>query len=70
MVLRNRWKVEVQFILGDREDFNALDLFLWGMVKEQIYETPVDSVEHLENNIHDACRSVTPEKLMCVRRFF
>jgi hypothetical protein len=51
-------------------DIAPLDSFLWEMVKERVYQTPVNSREDLEHRITVACRSATPVLLMRVRGSF
>lgn len=72
LVLPNRWigRGSINPWPPRSPDLTPLDFFLWGMVKEQVYQTPIESVEHLENKIRDACRSITPEMLMHVKRSF
>ena len=47
-----------------------LDFFLWGTVTEMIYNTPINHVDHLEENITNAIRTITPETLMRVKTSF
>jgi hypothetical protein len=51
-------------------DMTPLDYFLWGTVKERVYQTPINSREDLEHRITLACRSITPAMLMRVRGSF
>ncbi|EFA07745.1 hypothetical protein TcasGA2_TC002225 [Tribolium castaneum] len=47
-----------------------LDFFLWGAVKEQVYATPFDTLEELQERITNAIHNVSPELLQRVRRSF
>jgi hypothetical protein len=40
-------------------DMTPLDYFIWGTVKERVYQTPINSREDLEHRITLACRSIT-----------
>lgn len=51
-------------------DITPLDFFLWGYVKELVYQTPIENEQHLRNRIEEACRSITPQMLARVRRSF
>lgn len=42
---------------------NPLDYFLWGFVKNKIYDTPVHSEEHLRAKIREVFLSITPEMI-------
>lgn len=44
-------------------DLNPLDFFLWGHLKNYVYQTPVESVQELEARIMRGMRTVTPEML-------
>ena len=44
-------------------DITPLDFFFWGYVKDQVYSTRVDSIEHLKERIRNAIRSVTVDML-------
>jgi hypothetical protein len=49
---------------------NPLNFFLWGAVKEQVYATPIHTLEELQERITDAIHNVSPELLQRVRRSF
>ena len=51
-------------------DMTPLDFFLWGFVKELVYQTPIENEQDLRNRIGEACRSITPQMLARVRRSF
>lgn len=51
-------------------DFNSLDFFLWGKVKNDVYQQPIANENELRERIIVSCRSVTPETLSKVRRNF
>jgi hypothetical protein len=48
-------------------DFNILDYFFWGYIKNIVYRTPVENVEDLRNRILAAAATVTPEMLQRAR---
>ncbi|KAJ4446629.1 hypothetical protein ANN_13326 [Periplaneta americana] len=45
-----------------------LDFFLWGFVKDRVYNTRVDNLQVLRQRIIDTVRSVTPQMLHNARR--
>ena len=62
--------IVLYFVLYPGCDMTPLDFFLWGTVKEMVYNTPINSVDHLEEKITEAIRAITPETLMRVKTFF
>ena len=36
-------------------DLTPLDFFLWGVVKEQVYQSPIRNCEDLKTRIRNAC---------------
>jgi hypothetical protein len=48
-------------------DITPLDFFLWGFLKEKVYETMPADVNVLEQRIRDACAGITPDILASVR---
>lgn len=44
-------------------DLNPLDYFLWGYLKSLIYETPVATLEDLEERLCCAIANITPKML-------
>ena len=44
-------------------DITPRDFFLWGYVKDRVYKTPVNDMDHLKEKIREAVRSVTPVML-------
>ena len=49
-------------------DITPLDFFLWGYVKDRVYKTPVDDIDHLKDKIREAVASVTPDMLAATWR--
>jgi hypothetical protein len=54
-------------------DLNPLDFFLWGYVKNVVYNRPIHNEEDLRNRLQEAFRTITPEmvrasKLNLLRR--
>lgn len=41
-------------------DLTPMDYFVWGAVKQKVYEVPVDTLEDLRQRIVQACRELTP----------
>lgn len=41
-------------------DLNVMDYFIWGAIKQKVYEVPVDTLESLRERITQACRELTP----------
>lgn len=48
-------------------DLTPLDFFLWGKVKNDVYQTPVDTEEELRERVIQSCNSITPQMLAHVR---
>jgi hypothetical protein len=48
-------------------DLTPLDYFLWGHLKNYIYREPVNNLEELNDRIHEALTSVTPNMLRMAR---
>lgn len=44
-------------------DFNPLDFFIWGFIKEKVYATPPQNVDEVKNRIAAAILEITPDKL-------
>jgi len=44
-------------------DLTPLDFFLWGHIKEYVYQTPVNDREELHMRIMEAFATVTPEMI-------
>ncbi len=40
-----------------------LDIFLWGFVKDSVYKTPVNDIDHLKLKIQEAVASVSQTML-------
>lgn len=51
-------------------DLTPLDYFLWGAVKEEVYQTPIENLDQLEQRIRAACNRISPEILRRVKRSF
>jgi Helix-turn-helix domain (DUF4817) len=49
-------------------DLTPPDYFLWGYIKNKIYQTPVTTIAELKQRIRDAIASVTPAMLRAVWR--
>ena len=45
-------------------DTTRLNYFFWGIVKDRVYQTPINNREELEHRITVACTSITPAMLM------
>ena len=51
-------------------DLTSPDFFLWGYLKNKVYETAPTSREDMMQKIINACASITPDMLIsCVRSF-
>ncbi|XP_015113023.1 uncharacterized protein LOC107038442 [Diachasma alloeum] len=48
-------------------DLTPLDFFLWGYLKDQVYETEPETVEELVARLHAATTNVSAEMLQRVR---
>jgi len=48
-------------------DLNPLDYFLWGHLKNFIYRNPVETLEDLEEQLHCAIATITPEMIQRVQ---
>ena len=44
-------------------DLTPLDFFLWGHVKNLVYQVKIQNLAHLKNRITDAINSITPDML-------
>jgi hypothetical protein len=42
-------------------DLTPLDYFLWGHVKNYVYREPVNSLEQLDDRLHEALATITPQ---------
>lgn len=51
-------------------DITKPDFFLWGYVKERVYEEQPTTADDMRNRIREAFRSITPEMLENVNRNF
>lgn len=51
-------------------DLTCLDFFLWGYVKERVYQTPSNTPQELRNKIESAFRTITPQILDNVQKDF
>ena len=49
-------------------DVTPCDFFLWGYVKDRVYKTPVNDIDHLKEKIREAVASVTPDMLAATWR--
>ena len=54
--------------LARSPDFTPCDFFLWGYVKDRVYKTPVNDIDHLKEKIREAVASVTPDMLAATWR--
>lgn len=44
-------------------DLTPLDFFVWGFIKDKVFQTNSDNVQHLKNKIIDACRLIRGSSL-------
>lgn len=44
-------------------DLSPLDFFLWGTLKNKVYRTPSNSLEHLKEKIRSACEELSRDML-------
>lgn len=44
-------------------DFNVLDFFVWGFVKDYVYRVEIEDIEQLRQRILDGFALITPEML-------
>lgn len=44
-------------------DLTPLDFFLWGYIKQQVYQTPPTSLIDLQQRVINSCATVTPQML-------
>lgn len=51
-------------------DLNKMDFFLWGFIKEQVYQDPATTVENMKMRIRNAFASVTDNMLRNVDHSF
>lgn len=51
-------------------DLTCLDFFLWGMMKDRVYQDRPDNPEIMKQRIRDVCASITPVELDRVHRNF
>lgn len=52
-------------------DLTPLDFFLWGHLKQQVYQRgPFDDVDHLEGIISEECQNITPNMIQGVIKEF
>ncbi|GBN95332.1 hypothetical protein AVEN_257526-1 [Araneus ventricosus] len=49
-------------------DMNPLNFFLWGCMKQRVYEIPPPALQELRNRITDTCASVLPTMLYILQR--
>ena len=49
-------------------DLIPLDFFFWGYVKDRVYKTAVNDIEHLKEKIQKAVRSVTADMIAATWR--
>jgi hypothetical protein len=49
-------------------DFNPIDFFLWGHLKNIVYSTVSETVEELQDRIFDAANTVGENSLMRIPR--
>jgi hypothetical protein len=47
-------------------DLTPLDFYLWGKLKNEVYATPVNSLEHLKQKITDHLQLITQNELASV----
>ena len=51
-------------------DLNPLDFFLWGLVKDAVYDEAPTTRLNMMDTIKRACEAITPETLRNVQRDF
>lgn len=51
-------------------DLTCLDFFLWGYLKNEVYDTPPTTLENTKERIRAAFRRVTPQMLLNVKQSF
>lgn len=44
-------------------DLTPLDYFLWGYMKNYVYREPVNSLEQLDDRLHEALATITPQMI-------
>ena len=49
-------------------DLTPLDFFFWGYVKDRVYKTAVNDIDHLKEKIQEAVRSVTADMIAATWR--
>ena len=49
-------------------DITPFDFFFWGYVKDRVYKTPVNDMDHLKEKIREAVASVTPDMIRATYR--
>jgi hypothetical protein len=67
--LENRWIGRNGPVLWPARspDLNPCDFFLWGHLKQIVYETPVNTVEELTVRVNNAAESIRRNSDMLVR---
>ncbi|XP_011698897.1 PREDICTED: putative nuclease HARBI1 [Wasmannia auropunctata] len=45
-------------------DLNPMDFFLWGHLKQYVYQEPIDDLEELEDKIIEAIATITPNMII------
>jgi hypothetical protein len=48
-------------------DLTPLDFFLWGYVKNIVYQVKINDLQHLKARMRDAVATVTPNMLQATR---
>jgi hypothetical protein len=43
-----------------------LDFFLWGHLKDLVYQEPIRDFNHLQQGIRQCCDAIQPDVLLCV----
>ncbi|GBN02103.1 hypothetical protein AVEN_9672-1 [Araneus ventricosus] len=49
-------------------DLTPMDFFLWGYLRQQVYATPLPTLQDLQRRITDDCANMTPAMLHRVQR--
>ncbi|RZC32433.1 hypothetical protein BDFB_010835, partial [Asbolus verrucosus] len=70
--MRRIWFYMMLFhqILYEIPDLTLVDCFLWGVLKNKLYETRFQDMNTLKSRIRAACREIIPEILTRIRHSF
>lgn len=49
-------------------DITPLDFFVWGYIKDKVFQTAPENIEDIKTRIRNACEAITPEMLQNVMR--